>query len=190
MEVIGFILGVAGVIAPAYQAVEALTDRVSAIKNFPKTLRTFNAQFSLQKKLFDNECILLFSSEFDEALIREMLRNEKHPMWEDREFQQKFRDHLGDFFGQSVLLPFGIITETVRQLEKEIDLVTIGDKGKPVRCASLSDGNGNTPADGRIGDFEARKRTLSKITAAFRDAEYGCVIGGVESTDIGSVESP
>jgi hypothetical protein len=134
MEVIGFLLGVAGVIAPAYQAVEMLTDRISAIKNFPKTLRTFNAQFSLQKKLFDNECILLFSSKFDETLIRELLRNEKHPLWEDKEFQQTFRDHLGDFFDQSVL-PFEIIAETVRQLEKELALVTIGDKGKPVRRA-------------------------------------------------------
>jgi len=124
MEASGLLLGAVGLIVPTYQAVQALTNRILATKNFPRKLRTLNAQINLQKKLFDNECILLFSSEFDEDLIREMLSNEGHPMWEDREFQEKFKTHLGDFFDESVI-PFAIIRGTIEELEREITNVTV-----------------------------------------------------------------
>jgi len=124
MEASGLILGAVGLIVPTYQAVQALTNRIAATKNFPRKLRTLNAQISLQKKLFDNECILLFSSDFDETLIREMLADEGHPKWKDGVFQEKFKTHLGDFFDESVL-PFTIIRETILELEKEITKVTV-----------------------------------------------------------------
>lgn len=117
--------GIAGLVVPAYQAVQALSDRISATKSFPKKLRSLNAQITLQKKLFDNECILLFGPALDEALIRSMLSDQSHPNWRDRELAQE----MGDFFGQS-LLPFEIIRETVLQLDKEVEKVTVEDGGK------------------------------------------------------------
>jgi hypothetical protein len=120
MDPVGLLLGVLGVVVPAYQAVEFLAHRISAAKNFPRKLRSLHAQVSLQKKLFDNECILLFSSEFDESLIREMLHSASHPKWSDLAFQAKLKEHLGEFFDQSTV-PFTIITETVKELDATLD---------------------------------------------------------------------
>lgn len=133
MEVAGLILGVAGIIVPAYQAIQSLTNRISATKNFSRKLRTLNGQIALQKKLFDNECILLFSGEFDESLVRKMLIDADHRKWRDTEFQAKFVAHLGDFFGQSVE-PFRIIRETVETLESEVVKVTVEGGAKTVSC--------------------------------------------------------
>ena len=127
MEAVGLALAVAAAVVPTYRAITALSNRVADTKNFPRKLRMLNAQVMMQMKLFDNECRLLFWSEFDEALVKAMLANEKHTMWANAEFQGKLKGHLGEYFGESCL-PFEIIRETVAMLQAEIDKVTLNPK--------------------------------------------------------------
>jgi hypothetical protein len=136
MEVTGLLFGAIGVIVPAYQAMQALTQRINDTKNFPRKLRQINVQLTTQKTLFDSECKLLFPPGLDDAQIHQMLANERHPMWKDREFQYNFKQYHGDSFNQSLLERFEIIQETFEELEIEISKVTIEKGSKAVSTST------------------------------------------------------
>ena len=95
MELASLILGATAIVIPAYQGIDKLCNTISDARKHTSQLEDFWLQVFTVKATLRNECVLLFGSDFDAQDIAAMLADKDHPNWNDRDFQQKFSDHLG-----------------------------------------------------------------------------------------------
>jgi hypothetical protein len=96
VEAAGFVLGVLPLMISAAEHYEDVFRPFKRYRKFAPELELYQQQLGTQKTIFRNECHLLLASLTNRQTAKEMLREGKHPSWEDPDLNQRFSRQLGD----------------------------------------------------------------------------------------------
>jgi hypothetical protein len=96
VEAAGFVLGVLPLMISAAEHYEDVFRPFNRYRKFAPELELYQQQLGTQKTIFRNECHLLLATLTNRQTAKEMLREGKHPSWEDLDLDERFSKQLGD----------------------------------------------------------------------------------------------
>jgi hypothetical protein len=96
VEAAGFVLGVLPLMISAAEHYEDVFRPFKRYRKFTTELDQYQQQLGTQKTIFRNECRLLLATLTNRLTAKEMLREGKHPSWEDPDLNERFSIQLGD----------------------------------------------------------------------------------------------
>jgi hypothetical protein len=96
IEAAGLVLGVLPLMISAAEHYEDVVRPFKRYRKFAPELELYQQRLETQKTIFRNECHLLLATLTNRQTAKDMLRESKHPSWEDPDLNEKFSRQLGD----------------------------------------------------------------------------------------------
>ena len=96
VEAAGFVLGILPLMISAAEHYEDVFRPFKRYRKFATELDLYQQQLGIQKTIFRNECRLLLATLTNRQTAKDMLREGKHPSWEDPDLNERFSIQLGD----------------------------------------------------------------------------------------------
>lgn len=84
----------------------------------------------VQLRIFDRECLLLLSKIVDHKTAIDMLANESHSLWCDKNIRDSWTATLGGCFDT----PLKVIVETLEEIEQEFSSVCLPVQWQATYC--------------------------------------------------------
>jgi hypothetical protein len=96
VEAAGFVFGILPLIISAAEHYEDVFRPFERYRKFATELDLYQQQLGTQKTIFRNECCLLLATLINRQTAKDVLREGKHPLWEDPDLNERFSIQLGD----------------------------------------------------------------------------------------------
>ncbi|PMD42142.1 hypothetical protein L207DRAFT_564528 [Hyaloscypha variabilis F] len=96
VEAAGFVLGILPLMISAAEHYEDVFGPFNRYRKFAPELELYQQQLGTQKTIFRNECHLLLATLTNRQTAKDMLREGKHPSWDDPDLNERFSRQLGD----------------------------------------------------------------------------------------------
>jgi hypothetical protein len=96
VEAAGLVLAVLSLMISTAEHYEDVFRPFNRYRKFAPDLELYQQQLGTQKTIFRNECQLLLATLTNCHTAKDMLREGKHPSWEDPNLNEKFIRQLGD----------------------------------------------------------------------------------------------
>jgi hypothetical protein len=96
VEAAGFVLGILPLIISTAEHYEDVFRPFERYRKFAIELDLYQQQLRTQKTIFRNECRLLLATLTNRQTVKDMLKEGKHPSWEDPDLNERFSIQLGD----------------------------------------------------------------------------------------------
>ena len=123
-EIAGVVLGVLPLIVEAFEKYEKIVDLVVTYRKYSKAVARFNTELSVQKVIFQNECILLLSHVEDEDSLRDMFHQSSHSLRKDLRNNHQLERRLvqkinGETTYRQIAALLHLISQTLQQIYEE-----------------------------------------------------------------------
>lgn len=119
MEVAGVALGAVSLLAPAVQGYQNCATLLKTYRGYSKDFRKSQKNLSVQKGVFNRECLLLLGSLIEQSVAVEMLADCNHVQWSNPDLSDRWTRTLGGCFNT----PLEVISETLVEIEQELSSV-------------------------------------------------------------------
>lgn len=119
MDPASLALGVIPLIASVVKSYRVIYAKLMMFRHYSSHVQRIQKKFKVQRRIFENECHLLFRFALDDSTIAAMKLDPSHPNWSDQDLDDKFRSHFDQNY-ESLLEIVREVREAAEDMEREL----------------------------------------------------------------------
>ena len=128
-EAAGFVLAVLPLLVSAAESYRKCIQPIERFLRFDSHVRRFQIDFSVQKTIFRNQCLILLKEVVENEIATRMLQDATHPSWQDRDLDDELSNQLEDSKEALIAILYSI-ESILKDLEKWSSALSITLQGE------------------------------------------------------------